>query len=1068
MESQSPPARTRGPRRTAAVWAILIGILLVGAYFRTLSLTTWDSGTGQHPDERFFTDVAANVRLPASLSELYDSARSPLNPRSYSSYPMFVYGPFPIYTTRLVAAVLTPNEALPEQVRSIAGPPRIGADPSAPSEYRTDLGPPVENPERALPKIASLITFFNPDGVNLTSYGEIVKVGRSLAMLFDLGSILILFLIARRLFDVRVGLLSAALSALAVMQIQQSHFFVDPIFSTFFVLLALYWAVRVAQGGGAGSYAALGVSIGAAMSNRITLSTLGLVAVVAAILAALHFVRLSNRTLQPSAFSLQPFLDRFLTRELPLLVLAGTLTLLAFRTMSPDSFSGSLPTSPEMAGTRILDIGIFQGKGFFDFRPDPRFIANLGTVRSLVSGETDFPPGQQWVGRSAYTFPWVNMLWGMGPALGIAAWAGWLIFAIGDFRFWIADWRLRKFGNPQSPIPNPQSPAAWVLFVWVGFYFGWQGAQFAITMRYLLPIYGALIIFAAWLLMRMWDWGREAGGRRRAGARALGRWSLVLVLLTTLGWAYAFSRIYTQPHSRVIAARWLADHATPGARVIAEIWDDPLPLQTTAATWGGTYFGISSPPYAEDDQRKYIGVYNQDGVYEEGMLDQLDQADYIALTSNRVYASTARLRMRYPALMNYYGSLFNGDLGFKLVAEVTSYPTILGVQIPDQGAEEAFTVYDHPRVLIFQKTPSYTRKHAEDLITAHVNWDEVYKSPLIVANLNPTALRLTASQWPRYTVGGTWTSLYPGGLIAALSPLSWVLVLELLGLATFALLFRVLPGLPDRGFSLAKTVGLLVVAYLAWLLGSLGNDTGVPGMAGSAGVTHLPLLPLPFTPGTLWLCAAPLLAGGAFAAWRVRDDLREFWRVRRTALLSAEAVFLSFLLLGLLLRWLNPDLWHPGRGGEKPMDFAYLNAVLKSASFPPYDPWHAGGYINYYYFGFVFVGALIHLSGVDPSVGYNLAVATLFGLTALGAWGAVYNLGSGVRGQGSKRQGSRRLGVRMKAQICCLASYTRAQRATNSQIPAPCLPPPTPHPLSPIPHLSPQPWLPSCCCCSEI
>ncbi|MEI8306988.1 MAG: DUF2298 domain-containing protein [Chloroflexales bacterium] len=1018
MESQSPPARARGPRRTAAIWIILIGILLVGAYFRTLSLTTWDDGTGQHPDERFFTDVATNVHLPASLSELYDSARSPLNPRSYSSYPMFVYGPFPIYTTRLVAAFLTPNDALPEQVPSIVGPPRVGADPSAPGENRTDVGPLVPNPERALPKIAPLIKLLNPDGVNLTGYGEIVKVGRSLATLFDLGSILILFLIARRLFDVRVGLLSAALLALAVMPIQQSHFFVDPIFSTFFALLALYWAVRVAQGGGVGSYAALGVSIGAAMANRITLATLGLTAVVAAILAALYFIRHPNRTPQPSAFGLQSLFDRFLTRDLPLLILAGTLTLLAFRTLSPDSFSGSLPSSPEMRGTRILDIDLLQGKGFFDFRPDPRFIANLGTVRSLVSGEFDFPPGQQWVGRSAYIFPWINMIWGMGPALGIAAWAGWLIFAIADVRLQIVDWRLRMSGNPQaigdlrlpiadwrlrmsgnlqSQISNRQSSAAWVLFVWVGFYFGWQGAQFAITMRYLLPIYGALIIFAAWLLVRLWDWGRRPSPpaplpQRERGVRAVIRWLPVVVLISTLGWAYAFSRIYTQPHSRVIAARWLADHAAPGAQVLSEIWDDPLPLQTTAASWGGTYFGISSPPYAEDDLRKYVGAYNQNGVYEEGMLDQLDKADYITLTSNRVYASTARLRMRYPALMNYYSGLFNGNLGFTLVAEVTSYPNILGVQIPDQGAEEAFSVYDHPRVLIFQKTPAYSRKRAEDLITAHVSWDEVYKSPLSVADLNPTALRLTAGQWSRYTAGGTWANLYPGGIIAALAPLSWLLVLELLGLSTFALLFRLLPGLPDRGFSLAKTLGLLVVAYLAWLLGSLGNDTGLPGMTGSAGASRLPLLPLPFTPGTLWLCAAPLLAGGAVVAWRARTDLRDFWRARRAALLSAEAVFLGFLLLGLLLRWLNPDLWHPGRGGEKPMDFAYLNAVLKSAAFPPYDPWHAGGYINYYYFGFVIVGSLIHLSGVAPSVGYNLAVATLFGLTALGAWGAVYNL----------------------------------------------------------------------------
>ena len=998
------------------VWAILIGILLVGAYLRTLSLTNWDDGTGQHPDERYFTDVATNVRLPASLGELYDSARSPLNPRSYVQYPMFVYGPFPIYATRMVAALLTPNAALPERVLSITGPPHMGADPTAPGEVRTAFGPPVANPERALPKIERLITFFNPDGVNLTSYGEIVKVGRALAMLFDLGSVLMVFLIARRLFDARVGLLAAAFSALAVMQIQQSHFFVDPIFSTFFALLALYWAVRAAQGGGALSYAALGVSIGAAMSNRITLATLGLVAVVAAILAAMHHVRNATSNAQPANLRI---LDRFLTRELPLLMLAGALTLGAFRVMSPDSFSGSLPDSPEVKGARILDIGMLQGRGFFDFRPEPRFIANLGTVRSLVSGETDFPPGQQWVGRPEYTFPWANMVvWGMGPALGITAWAGWLLF--GAIMVWrgvrpkqLAPKAVATETRPQTAQDALALPAAtWILWVWVGFYFGWQGAQFAITMRYLLPIYGALIIFAAWLLMRLWDWGTANRGRgigdRRLRNRliALVSWVPVAVLLLTLGWAYAFSRIYAQPHSRVIAARWLADHATPGAQVITEIWDDPLPLQATAVSWGTTYFGISSPPYAEDDIQKYVGAYDQDGKFNAGMLDQLDQADYITLTSNRIYASTARLRMRYPALMNYYASIFNGDLGFKLVAEVTSYPNILGVQIPDQSAEEAFSVYDHPRVLIFQKTPAYSRQRAEDLITAQISWDEVYKSPLNVADRNPTALRLTAGQWPRYTAGGTWASLYPGGIVAALAPLSWLLVLELLGLAAFALLFWLLPGLPDRGFSLAKILGLLTVAYLAWLLGSLGNDTGLPGMAGSAGASRLPLLPLPFTPGTLWLCAAPLLVGGAFAAWRVRADLRDFWRARRAVLLSAEAVFLGFLLLGLLLRWLNPDLWHPARGGEKPMDLAYLNAVLKSAAFPPYDPWHAGGYINYYYVGFVIVGALIHLSGVTPSVGYNLAVATLFGLTALGAWGAVYNLlGTGDRSQATGNRG---------------------------------------------------------------
>jgi YYY domain-containing protein len=117
-------------------------------------------------------------------------------------------------------------------------------------------------------------------------------------------------------------------------------------------------------------------------------------------------------------------------------------------------------------------------------------------------------------------------------------------------------------------------------------------------------------------------------------------------------------------------------------------------------------------------------------------------------------------------------------------------------------------------------------------------------------------------------------------------------------------------------------------------------------------------------------------------------DLRSRWR----EIVFAEGVFLAAFLLFVWFRSMNPDLWQIWRGGEKPMEFAYFNAILRSAHFPPYDPWFAGGYINYYYFGYVLVASVTRLTGIVPAVAFNLAVPTLFALTILNAWSFTANV----------------------------------------------------------------------------
>src|SRR5512138_3998832 len=59
--------------------------------------------------------------------------------------------------------------------------------------------------------------------------------------------------------------------------------------------------------------------------------------------------------------------------------------------------------------------------------------------------------------------------------------------------------------------------------------------------------------------------------------------------------------------------------------------------------------------------------------------------------------------------------------------------------------------------------------------------------------------------------------------------LSWYVVLTLLGWLTFPLVYSLFPALADRGYTLARTAGLLLWGYLYWLLNSLGlmeNNAG--------------------------------------------------------------------------------------------------------------------------------------------------------------------------------------------------------------------------------------------------
>ena len=208
--------------------------------------------------------------------------------------------------------------------------------------------------------------------------------------------------------------------------------------------------------------------------------------------------------------------------------------------------------------------------------------------------------------------------------------------------------------------------------------------------------------------------------------------------------------------------------------------------------------------------------------------------------------------------------------------------------------------------------------------------------------------------------------------IAVATVVVWWMAIMVFGFAAFPLLFVLLPALADRGYGFAKFAGMLLAGWGTWYLASLRMP--VWSQAGIAGALIV-----------LALIGLALL-------WRRRDEfvdfLREHWR--RLALI--EVITLIAFLAFLGVRLTNPDLWHPSFGGEKPMDFAYFNGVLRSTIFPPIDPWYTGGYINYYYFGYVIVGTPVLLLRLFPSIAYNLILPTLFALTGIAAFSVAFTL----------------------------------------------------------------------------
>ncbi len=915
---------------------LLLPLILAVALGLRLYGIDWDRGYGFHPDERSIymqADCMYRVLAKASgyadcirarpetepglpgFSTFLDADRSPLNPH------WFPLGSILIYLIVAVRFVLEPF---------------------------MDLG--------------SLLNM---------SY-----IGRSIMVLADVGTVFMVYLLGQRVYGRRVGLLAAALVALAVVHIQHAHFYRPEPLLVFFLLVSFWFMLQMMERRRLRDSLLLGLFVGLAVAPKV--SVLPLVLPLGLAYGYRLFTTSEGRWNVPA--------PKEATQVISHAFLAGVVAVVVFLFTMPYAF---------------LD--------FADFIDETTWQAG---AMARTAGTVPFTV--QYIGSTPFLYELrQTSLWALGLPLGIVVWGG-LLFTILRVALTPALRQTQGHPSPTSGRGARGEGRGELLFLaWVVPNFLLLGIFEVKFLRYIFPLIPFLILMGSgtlfWLLDRAKavlsspaplplpsatpldpllakeDRGGLGGG---TGARAevvrgfLARYAphaviglIAFVVAATAFYAFAFERVYARPHPAIQASLWINENIPRGATIVTDNhWDEGIPDIYS--------YGVRQIPIYEPDTTGKMDT----------IAGYLSQGDYLAFYSNRTYGSVGRLPERYPLSSRYYRLLFSGELGYELERAFTSYPQLLGVAFVDDTftraglpepeplkisspaplslnlgyADENVIDYDHPKVLLFKNVGSLSHSQLYDLLTKGLPGEV----PRLGLTLSPEqkASQRQEGTWSEIIKRDSWTNRVP--------ILAWLLLVELVYLATLPLATFLFRPLPDRGIILARPLGILGMCYVAWLLSSLGwmsfSRTSV--LVGILVVAFLSALVL----ATRWRDFRGVIIGN--------------WRL----LAIGEVLFLAAFLSFVAIRMANPDLWHPYTGGEKPMDFAYLNAVLRSAYMPPYDPWFAGGYLNYYYWGQFIVATLIKATGIVPAIAYNLAIPLLFALTVMGAYSLVYNIVAGV------------------------------------------------------------------------
>lgn len=712
-------------------WPIAIFTICLASWLRFHG-QDWDEGQLLHPDERFIVMLTSAIKSVRTWGQYFDTANSTLSPYN-NNFGFYVYGTLPLFLFRYLADA-----------------------------------------------VGSGVSIF--------------IVGRSISALLDIGSCLLVFISAWILFGRCSALIALYLSATCVASIQLSHFATFDSQGAFYSTLVLLLSIIIAN----------------KTSKARSIFCFSIISGIAAGLAAASKINLIL------VFAL-----------VPISILAATISSGWRRAIFTSTLYSIFSFCALAITFRIFQPYAFAGPGFFDISLNPQWVSNMQSLAQQAQVGLDPPPAVQWFKRSSL-HGLINMItWGYGLPIGIMAFIS-LFYSI--YRvFSIEGLKASSFTMPL--IWGVLSLSAYVIGIAIQ------------PIRYGAPVYPALTIILAGVVAPLFSNQTNYLIQRWNGWElACAKIFVGLVLLSSLIWSIAFTKIYRIDNPRIAASRWmfqeipgsinfggrsnLGEQIFPiqiqaveksnnfpirislwmqfdflanrifipkisnlieGEKFICEIFNglDLLstveleakqgqlqqvfptainlksganyrinikPKLTTNAEIKLTTLGHESSwddslPMRIDGFDPYGGIYDGDSNLEIYWRDsqgkaarlakELAKADYFYLSSNRQVGTVGRLPEEYPVAALFYQKLLgcsareyipecyarayvgerNGQLGFELVKTFESYPSLFGIQLNTQLADETFQVYDHPRVMIFKNKNKLSAEELEKLLT---------------------------------------------------------------------------------------------------------------------------------------------------------------------------------------------------------------------------------------------------------------------------------------------------------------------------------------------------------------